>query len=460
MDAKVSCHFRFLTAWVTLTPANFLPSRTHHPIHAVQPNTTSFHQFQLLTTTLTNLMKPQRPRGPLRIRDENIPPANAAPLKALHQRNKSTPALSTLLQGINANPPKRAAFADVSNTVRTNAAAKDDMILQQKVTVEKVAMKGSKESAQEQVPPTLQMAKSAALLRPAQRPLSAAIQKSVLPLFNEPFASLASKCLAEQSGDANIGKPIAKRQTTGFKEAEIVGLETRTTAMVPSVHQSLAATIEKPLLACEESLKEGVANEKATHGVSVAHQVLQKPDPPPTTEDHEPPSYSETFDGILPPVYSDLQLQASILEQVDSIRPKSDEIEEFLPALESQIKDLDPILDIKAIPSVIHEIDEYWDDEDDEEYYDAEGYTTARSFRSKGDNTTGGMTIVLAPKVTARVDRELAAARVFVESTRTEEDIDDEAWDTTMVAEYGEEIFQYMRELEVRQMLPMVAMLC
>jgi len=454
MDAKVSCPFRVLTAWVTPTSENFLLSRSHHPTHAVQPNTTSLRQFQLCTTILANLMKPQRQRGLPRIRDENIPPAGTAPLKALHQRNKSTPALSTLLQGINANPPKRAAFADVSNTVRTNATVKDDMILQQKVAIEKVALKSSKESALEQVPPVLQMAKSVALLRPAQRPLSAAIQKSALPPFNESFASLASKRLVEQSGDANIGKPIAKRQTTVFKEAEIIAPETRVTATVPPIHQSLAAPIDRPLPTREESSKEGVTNEKATHGVSIAPQVLQKSDPLPAVEGHEPLSYSETFDGILPPRYPELQLH-----QVDSIRPKSDDLEEFLPALESQIKEIDPILDMKAIPSVVHDIDEYWDEEDDEEYYDAEGYTTARSFRSKSENTTGGMTIVLAPKVTARVERELAAARVFVESTRTEDDIDDEVWDTTMVAEYGEEIFQYMKELEVSQMFSPVAML-
>ena len=396
-------------------------------------------------------MKPQRPR----VRDENIPPAGAAPLKALHQRNKSTPALSTLLQGITANPPKRTAFADVSNTARTNAAVRDDMILQQKV-----ALKSSKASTQEQVPPSLQMAKSAALLRPAQRPLSAAIQKSALPPFNESFASLASKRLGEQSGDTNIGKPIVKRHTTVFKEAEIVGPETRVTASLPPIPQSSAVPIDKPQLAREESSKEGVTNETATHGVSIVPQVLQKPDPQPTAKDHEPPSYSETFDGILPPVYSELQLQTSLLEQVDSIRPKSDDIEEFLPALESQIREIDPILDMKATPSAVHDIDEYWDEEDDEEYYDAEGYTTARSFRSKSENTTGGMSIVFAPKVTARVERELAAARVFVETTRTEDDIDDEAWDTTMVAEYGEEIFQYMRELEVSPDVSLVAMLC
>ena len=399
-------------------------------------------------------MKPQRPRGPLRIRDENIPPAGAARLKTLHQRNKSTPALSTLPQGISANPPKRAAFADVSNKVRTNAATKDDMIFQQKVTIGKVALKSSKEPAQEQALPVLQMVKSVALLRPAQRPLSAAMQKSALPAINEPFAPLASKRLTEQSGDANIGKPIAKRQTTIFKETEIVAPETRIAATAPPVHQSLTAPVDRPLPGREEVLKEGVTNEKATHGVSIVFQVPQKPDPQPTAEDHEPPSYSETFNGILPPVYSELQLQTSILEQVDSIQPKSDDNEEFLPALESQIKEIDPILDAKAMPSAVHDIDEYWDEEDDEEYYDAEGYTTARSFRSKGDNTTGGMTIVLAPKVTARVERELATARVFVESTRTEEDIDDEAWDTSMVAEYGDEIFQYMRELEVSRMLP------
>jgi hypothetical protein len=95
------------------------------------------------------------------------------------------------------------------------------------------------------------------------------------------------------------------------------------------------------------------------------------------------------------------------------------------------------------------EPEDYWEDEDEDNYGD-DGYVTARSHRSRGENTTGGATVILFPKVTQKVKRELAIAKQFVEATRTVEDMEDESWDTSMVAEYGDEIFQYMREREVR----------
>jgi G2/mitotic-specific cyclin 3/4 len=97
---------------------------------------------------------------------------------------------------------------------------------------------------------------------------------------------------------------------------------------------------------------------------------------------------------------------------------------------------------------ILAETDEYWDDEDDE-VYDDQGYTTAHSYRSHGDNTTGGVTTLVAPKVTAKVRKELEVARAIVEENRTPEEVEEEAWDVSMVAEYGDEIFDYMRELEV-----------
>ena len=93
------------------------------------------------------------------------------------------------------------------------------------------------------------------------------------------------------------------------------------------------------------------------------------------------------------------------------------------------------------------ESEEYWDDED-EENCDEEGYVTARSYRSKGD-TTGGATTILFPHINQKVKREIAAAKKLVEATRTPEEIEDECYDTSMVAEYGEEIFDYMKQLEV-----------
>jgi G2/mitotic-specific cyclin 3/4 len=90
-------------------------------------------------------------------------------------------------------------------------------------------------------------------------------------------------------------------------------------------------------------------------------------------------------------------------------------------------------------------------DEDEDHGYDDKGYTTAHSYPSHGDNTTGGVTTVMfPPKVTKKGQAEIEAAMQIVESRRTAEEIQEDAWDISMVAEYGEEIFQYMREQEVR----------
>ncbi|KAI1337479.1 cyclin-like protein [Xylariaceae sp. FL0016] len=88
-------------------------------------------------------------------------------------------------------------------------------------------------------------------------------------------------------------------------------------------------------------------------------------------------------------------------------------------------------------------------DYDDEDYYDDQGYTTAHSFRSRGDNTTGGVTTVMfPPKLTKKGQAELDAAKLYVEERRTPEEIQEDDWDVSMVAEYGDEIFQYMKQLE------------
>ncbi|UZP44401.1 hypothetical protein NXS19_012213 [Fusarium pseudograminearum] len=100
------------------------------------------------------------------------------------------------------------------------------------------------------------------------------------------------------------------------------------------------------------------------------------------------------------------------------------------------------------------EPEECWEEDEDEDYDDQDqAYTTAHSVRSR-DMTAGGATeIDPLPRVTARVQRELEDAREEVERTRTTDEIEEEMWDVSMVAEYGDEIFEYMRELEIK-MLP------
>jgi len=120
----------------------------------------------------------------------------------------------------------------------------------------------------------------------------------------------------------------------------------------------------------------------------------------------------------------------------------------YLPALET-LPPIEPHIAVPSSASTIAPVEEYWE-EDDEEYFDAEGCVTGRSLRSMGgDNTTGGMSVVLAPKVTAAVQAELAAAKDWVDKNTSLEELEDESWDATMVQEYAEEIFDYFRELEV-----------
>lgn len=108
-----------------------------------------------------------------------------------------------------------------------------------------------------------------------------------------------------------------------------------------------------------------------------------------------------------------------------------------------------PVPSRETHTQALSEVEEYWDEEEDDDYDDQDqAYTTAHSFRSQ-NLTTGGVTTVLAPRVSAKVQRELEEAKLEVQQTRSLDDIDEEMWDVSMVAEYGEEIFEYMRELEV-----------
>lgn len=96
--------------------------------------------------------------------------------------------------------------------------------------------------------------------------------------------------------------------------------------------------------------------------------------------------------------------------------------------------------------------DDEYDEEEEEEFIDG-AQTVARGGAT--DNTTGGATVVLCPRYTSKALKEIEEAKKVVESTRTAEDIEDDQWDTSMVAEYGDEIFEYMRTLEVsRQHAP------
>ncbi|OJJ51202.1 hypothetical protein ASPZODRAFT_148528 [Penicilliopsis zonata CBS 506.65] len=344
--------------------------------------------------------KPQR----IRVRgDENAPVA--LPLsKTIHQRNKSTPALSAMFHNgaSKNNGAKRAAFGDVSNTSNLVRLSRDDASL---------AGKNSGKGLDKGPVAGLDK-KPAVLAQPAQRPMSVTGLRGVL------------------TNTTNVAKPIeaSNKQTTANARK--------------ALNKRVNAVFKDPLQPLVESKE--VSSKEIT---STAPQK-EKLDTTDAAGDHVNPQ-------PLPDAVNNAAKGAEVkIRENDAIAQKA--------------KDLDVHENHMAAPkqpaaSTAHshtyehgpapsEPEEYWDDEEYENE-DEDGYTTARSYRSRGDNTTGGATMVLFPRSNQQVRRELAQAKEIVEATRTAEDIEDEYWDTSMVAEYSDEIFEYMKEQEIK-MLP------
>ncbi|KAK5085478.1 B-type cyclin [Lithohypha guttulata] len=404
--------------------------------------------------------RPQRPVRTLRVlNDENCPPAALS--KTIHQRNKSSPALTTLSQmkGIAA---KRNAFADVSN-IAAKRASKDDSNVGSKL-----ATKGAQ---------PLHESKSAAFLRPAQRPYSVSNIKNLLTLGNS--ESVAKVPLNDTTNTTTQQtrlprKALTKRNTTIFKDLtlEVVQEDEVVPREVPQETANKTEVPSLPLLP-EVNLTELDSN-------------LQLP-PPLSSDNVDPMKLSQPSDISLPEINEvrlDTQHMSSEIELEDQVRGFDDRhVEQFQyvqPAdeLASKTQYVDAVAQLpqpidtttvrksqpmsdrdEYIPQSLQHLyqpptepEEYWEEEYDESC-EPDGYVTARSFRSQGDDTTGGANAALVPRFNQKVLNEIAAANDLVEATRTPEDIEDESFDTSMVAEYGDEIFGYMKEMEQR-MLP------
>lgn len=332
---------------------------------------------------------------------------------------------------------KRTAFGDVSNTVKDLAAPRDVSNALGKKPVEQAIVKPA--GAQENV---------AAFLRPAQRPLNAGSKIQLAPAAREPIAKPVQQTQqAQQVQAVQVNRVTTKSTTVIFKDpAESEQLPkpaVQTIIQVPTgpAHMSLAPR-----------------HYKSQPYLKPAPSTLQLAQSKPVAVEHVAPIVNSD------PIYEDAPEQPLAQSPKDNyqsymklIEDKDNEIvhevKEAREIGEAQVAQ-ESVMPVASAAEAHHRLpslpepEEYWEEED-EEIYDEQGYTTAHSYRSRGDNTTGGATTVLLPKITHKVRKEIAEAKELVERMRTPEEIDDEAWDTSMVAEYGEEIFSYMRELEV-----------
>lgn len=409
--------------------------------------------------------QPQRPARTIRVTDENAIPT-AGTQKTLHQRNKSSPALSSMLHagGVKLGT-KRTAFGDVSNIANVLRPSKDDS-----------AIGGKGDSTLQEKPLQAQYdRKTASFLRPAQRPLCVSGLKGFLNVtttnqqpIKQPLSEIQQLAQPTVSA-ANIRKVVTKGSTAVFKDPAATQPQQPSvdlqkplapTAPLPPVHRELQA---RPPLAQSQDVQQPppeLARKRSEHIATREPQEITAAPSVDQASSDEPAVLRS--DGI----YIDDQGQVRLyeytdtIEHVDIVQPVDAASHVTAAAQEKTIlKDLDHLLDAqlarsqpeplaKSTVATVAEPEEYWDEEG-EENYDEEGYVTARSFRSRGENTTGGATTVLFPKVNLKAKKEIAAARELIEGSKTAEELEDEAWDTTMVAEYSEEIFQYMKDLEV-----------
>ncbi|KAL8688935.1 MAG: hypothetical protein Q9218_005273 [Villophora microphyllina] len=404
--------------------------------------------------------KPQRPARSIRIYgDENAAPA-IIHQKTIHHRNKSSPALSTMAQagGFKA-AAKRTAFADLSNNLNVGRPSKDDSA---------IPMKGYANVTEKPINIIPQEKKSTALSRPAQRPLSVSGLKSLLQNVSNALPQTSVKQplvdIQEQTQptvqQANVKKLAKKKSTAVFKEK----VEGRPDEPKADTNEPLPSTAPPPVHR-EISTIQSSQEKKLPDEPTVNDQLASLPESSPENV-HSEEAVPFRSDGIY--IDNNGNVQQYVFKEdgedtKDETRPTieevavstqsapaepSEELDEYLDAHNEQDR-----VDINAKRKLapVSEPEEYWEEEDPN--FEEEGYVTARSFKSRGENTTNGVTTVVFPKVNQKIKKELAAAKDLIESTRTAEDIDDETWDTSMVAEYGEEIFGYMRDLEIK-MLP------
>ncbi|KAJ5952698.1 uncharacterized protein N7479_011111 [Penicillium vulpinum] len=297
--------------------------------------------------------KPQRFRA---VGDENVPPPSlhSQNHKVIHQRNKSSPALSMMAQ----NNAGRRAFVDVSNTKDVNRASRDDSAV------------GGK--------PALAEVKAPGLSQPAQRRMTLSGTRGTVE-------SVATTKPMNPAGKAQ-SMYKSKRNNAVFKD-QLHTVPEKTTSKEDSKDTEVKAS------------RKGVETGRQSNNTVVE------------------PSHGLNVDSV------------SLVESDATISETDD------PKDHAHTKE--PV-------STVSEPEE-WDGEDTE-------YYVAPIYSSRADNTDGATTVIY-PRMSSVTTREMLRAKQIVDSEQTPEDIEEELLDTTMVAEYSDEIFLHLRKKEI-DMLP------
>jgi len=369
-----------------------------------------------------NYFQPQR----LRVfqiggNDENVPPSL---LQSAHVREKAiSMTASTVMATMGALkvPAKRTAFTDVSNTSNVPHKTTNDGYMKPNdlESLIKEAIGGTQE----------------AFNRPAQRPLKHA--SSTIGHQSKPVARI-NEFYAQPEAKVTAGKKAAFVYNDNDWQHQNIS-DTNKIAAQPSSTLTLQ-TRQVRQYKSQPQLKPDMPVLRRTQSKQFSNSNTHVGESLLPLEDLTEALYEDAVEHLVQTDEHKAQVQARDTYLDDgAVLPSASDVENEA-AVEAGEE--------KLMAAIMSEPEEYWEEEEDE-IYDDGGYTTAHSFRSRGDFTTGGVTTVLYPKVTSKVLRELEAAKAFVEATRTDYEIEEDIWDVSMVAEYGEDIFEYMRVLEV-----------
>jgi hypothetical protein len=297
-------------------------------------------------------------------------------------------------------------------------------------------------SVQDPVKPAV----TATFARPATRPLAPkAVSASSVPMVVAPVATKPQPSIQSNPVEAEpVKKVTAKKSLKVLKEVQ----EAKPQQPEPeSLKPTIVVPVNQPLVApkpVQPVVHSQMVPEKVMVNavVEVQRQEVRKTESIPLKDEPAPRPLAKTPGATvphLPPGFTSEQEYLNLIEYHTAQYQLQQHNLNGYPAINGQ----GPYLtNIQPLPEQYYDIDE-------EEYGYEDGYTTARSFGLQGEST-GGVTTVLAPRLTDKVKAELEIARDYVEATRPAEDVEDEQWDTSMVAEYGDEIFDYMRDLEAR----------
>ncbi|KAH6686171.1 G2/mitotic-specific cyclin-3 [Plectosphaerella plurivora] len=396
--------------------------------------------------------------------------------EALHQRNKSNGNLQTASRvgGLQA-AAKRTVFGDVSNVVKNltngaNALGKGKGDAATKAATSQPPQ-GFSKPAQRSVPASTRVEPEPILYTNSNAGAKLNVHSDLLPDLQGYSAGPASYLdLPPQQDLADMLYPISQYVSRDAPPGLPIGVVAPSDLMIKSAADSLAtASISalslgprhhKSQPALKKSAEAQAQALRRTQSKQFSGQTLAPIEPCKYLDDLTEASYEDALEHLLddqltgPVDIRDMVGPAGVLEKPESV--DSDSAAEHglalvgavaaLPGFDQQIVYGEPA----RSPATVA-LDEYWDElDEEEEVYDDQGYTTAHSYRSRGELTSGGPTAIMAPTYNEAEERELEVARLYVDANRTPEDIEDDIWDVCMVAEYGEEIFEYMRELEAK----------